>query len=32
MVVSDDFFGAQSGDLIRSEAEFCEDLVGVLAE
>src|SRR5947207_10410207 len=30
--VSDDFFGAQRGDLLRAVAELCEDLVGVLAE
>src|SRR5205814_9238703 len=30
--VSDDFFSAQRGDLIRAVAEFSEDLVGVLAE
>src|ERR1700730_349616 len=30
--VSDDVVGAQSCDLIRAEAEFCQDLVGVLAE
>src|SRR3954470_20963956 len=29
---SDDFFGAQRGDLIRAVAEFCQDLVGVFAE
>jgi len=30
--VSDNFFSAQRGDLILALTEFCEDLVGVLAE
>src|SRR5687768_4006011 len=30
--VSDDFFGAQGCDVIRSEAELRQDLLGVLAE
>src|SRR5258708_3467899 len=31
-VVSDDFVGAQRGNLIRAVAEFRQDLVGVLAK